>query len=40
MSNVHKHPVALADATRAYAEATSLGVLFLIVENERMDKEL
>lgn len=35
-----KHPTALADATKVYAEATSSSVRFLIVENERMEKEL
>ena len=40
ISDVHKHPAALADATRAYAKATSLSVRFFIVENERMAKEL
>lgn len=37
---VHKHPTALANATRAYTEATSSSVCFLIAENERMAKEL
>ena len=37
---VHKHPVALANATRVYAKATSSSVHFLIAENERMKKEL
>ena len=40
VSDVHKHPTALADATRAYVEATSSSVRFLIAENERMAKEL
>lgn len=40
VSDVHKHPTALADATKAYAEATSSSVIFLIVENEHMAKEL
>ena len=40
VSGVCKHPTTLADATRAYAEATSSSVRFLIVENERMAKEL
>lgn len=40
ISDVHKHPVALADATRAHAESTSSSVHFLIAENERMAKEL
>lgn len=40
MSNVCKHLVALADATRAYVEAIRLSVHFLIVENELMAKEL
>lgn len=37
---VCKHPTALADSTRAYAEDTSSSVRFLIAANERMDKEL
>jgi len=40
VSDVHKHPAALDDATRVYAEATSSTVHFLIAENERMTKEL
>ena len=40
MTDVHKHLVALANATRVYAEGTSLSVRFLIAENERMAKEL
>ena len=40
VSNVHKHPAVMADATKAYAEATSSSVIFLIAENERMPKEL
>ena len=40
VSDVCKHPVALDDATRDYAEATSSSVRFLIAENERMEKEL
>lgn len=40
VTDVHKDPIALADATRVYAKATSCSVLFLIVENERMVKEL
>jgi len=38
MSDMHKHPVALVDATRAYVKATSLSVLFQIEENEWMAK--
>ena len=38
--DVFKHPVALADATRVYAEATSSSVRFLIYENERIAKGL
>ena len=34
MSDVHKHPATLGDATRAYDEATSSSVHFLISENE------
>ena len=37
---MRKHPTALANATRAYAEATISSVLFLIAENEKMAKEL
>lgn len=37
---VNNHPAALDNATRAYAEATSSSVRFLIEENERMAKEL
>ena len=40
VTDVHKHPAALVDATRVYAEATSSSVRFLIAENERMAKEL
>ena len=40
VSDVRKHPAILADATTTYAEATRLSVCFLIVENERMAKEL
>ena len=40
VSDVHKHIAALADATRAYAEATSSSVRFWIPENECMAKEL
>ena len=38
--DVCKHPATLFNATRAYVEATSLSVRFLITENERMAKEL
>lgn len=37
---MHKHPRELADTTRAYVEATRSTVQFLIVENERMEKDL
>lgn len=40
MPDVHKHPTALADATRVYAEANSSSVHFLIAKNERMAKEI
>ena len=40
VTNVHKHPVALADATIVYAKAASSSVHFLIAENEQMAKEL
>ena len=40
MTDIHKHPTTLADATRVYVEATSSSVRFLIAENERMAKEL
>jgi len=40
MIDVHKHPIALANATKVYVEATSSSFHFLIVENERMAKEL
>lgn len=40
MTNVHKDPTALDDATRVYVEATSSSVFFLIAENEWMTKEL
>ena len=40
MSDVHIHLVALDDDTKAYVEATNSSVIFLIVKNERMDKEL
>lgn len=38
--DVHKHLVALADASRVYAKDTSSSVCFLIAENEWMEKEL
>jgi len=40
ISDVHNHPAALNDATRAYAEATISSVRFLIAENKKMVKEL
>ena len=40
MFDVRKHPTALVDATKAYAEATSSSVRFLIAENKHMAKEL
>lgn len=40
MSDVCKHLATLADATRAYVEATSSSVRFLIYENKKMAKEL
>jgi len=40
MSNVHKHPSVLADATKAYVKATNSSVFFLVDENERIAKEL
>jgi len=40
VADVHKDPVALANATRVYAEAIKSSVRFLIVVNERMVKEL
>jgi len=40
MSDVHRHPAMLTDATKSYAKATSSTVRFLIAENERMAKEL
>lgn len=40
MSNVCRHTIALVDATKAYAKATSSSVILLIVENNRMAKEL
>ena len=38
--DLRKHPAALADATRAYSEATRSSVCFFIDENERIAKEL
>jgi len=40
MSNVRKHPITLADATRVYAEATRWNVHILIAKSERMTNEL
>jgi len=40
VTDVHKHPYALANATRVYAKATSSSVHFLIAENEKMAMEL
>lgn len=40
MPDVNKHPSTLVDATKAYAEAINSSVIFLIAENEHMDKEL
>lgn len=37
---MHRYPATLVDSTKAYVEATSLSVRFLIVENEFMAKEL
>lgn len=37
---MRRHPVALANATKAYAEATSSSVKLLIAENKRTTKEL
>lgn len=38
--DLRRHPTALADANKAYAEATSSSVKFLIAENEHMVKDL
>ena len=40
VSYVRRHPVALADASKAYEEATSSTVKFLLAENARMEKDL
>lgn len=40
VSNMCKHPAELANGTRAYAEATSSSIWFLIENNECMAKEL
>ena len=40
VSDMHKHLVALANATIAYTEAISSSVRLLIIENEQMAKEL
>lgn len=40
VSDVRKNPTTLVDATKAYANATSLSVRFFITENELVDKEL
>lgn len=40
ISNMSKHPSALANAIKAYVKATSSSVFFLIVENEWMTKDL
>lgn len=40
MSDVHRHPTSLDDATKAYVEATNSSVILLIAENENMAKEL
>ena len=40
VTNMHKHPATLADATRVYVKDTSSSVRFLITENEKMAKEL
>lgn len=40
VTDVRKHPAVVADVTRVYAKSTSSSVRFLIVENERMEKEL
>jgi len=39
MSYVWRHPASLVNAMKAYVEATSSSVKFMIVENERMAKE-
>ena len=38
VSDVRRHPSSLANVTKAYVEATSSSVNFLIVGNERMAK--
>jgi len=40
VTDVHRYPAALADATRVYDKANSSRVCFLIAENELMMKEL
>jgi len=40
MSYVRKHPVTMADATMAYARATSSNVKFLLAKNEQMENNL
>ena len=40
VSDVRIHPTALVDTTKAYIEATSSSVKFLIAKNDRMAKEM
>jgi len=40
VTNVHKYPASLANATRVYVKATSSSVRFLIPKNEQMAKEI
>lgn len=40
VSNVRRHLAALANASKAYAEAISSAIKFLIAENDRMAKDL
>lgn len=40
MSDVRRHLATLTDATKAYTEATSSSVRFLIAENQHMAKEI
>ena len=40
VSDVRRHPTAMADETKAYVEATSSNVNLLLVENDKMANEL
>lgn len=40
VSDVSKHPVTMANASKAYTESTSSSVKFLLAENDQLENEL